>query len=72
MLVTFISYELPRVNKSNSKMQEIAPYNIAVTGTQKRLHVHLLNIAASFKLHTVSFHFTAMFNTQTTCIVRLY
>jgi len=29
-----ISYELARVNKPNSKVQEIAPYNIAVTGTQ--------------------------------------
>ena len=43
MLVTFISYELARINKSNSKMQEIAPYNIAVTGTQKWLHVDFFN-----------------------------
>ena len=35
MLVIFISYELARVNKPNSKMQEIAPYNMTVTNTQK-------------------------------------
>jgi len=35
MLIIFILYELARVNKQNSKMQEIAPYNIAVTDTQK-------------------------------------
>jgi hypothetical protein len=35
MLIIFMSYELARVNKPNSKMQEIAPYNIAVTDIQK-------------------------------------
>jgi len=35
MLVIFISYEIARVNKPNSKMQEIPPYNIAATDTQK-------------------------------------
>ena len=35
MLVIFISYEPARVNKPNSKSQEIAPYNMAVTDTQK-------------------------------------
>ena len=30
-----VSYALVRVNKPNSKMQEIAPCNIAVTDTQK-------------------------------------
>ena len=35
MSVIFISHELARVNKPNSKMQEIAPYNIAVTDIQK-------------------------------------
>ena len=35
MLFIFISHELARVNKTNSKMQEIAPYNMAVTDTQK-------------------------------------
>ena len=35
MLVIFISYELARFNKPNSKMQEIAAYNIAVTDTQE-------------------------------------
>jgi len=35
MLIIFISYELARIKNPNSKMQEIAPYNIAVTDTQK-------------------------------------
>ena len=35
MLVIFISYELARFNEPNSKMQERAPYNMAVTDTQK-------------------------------------
>ena len=35
MLIIFISYELARFNKQNSKMQEIAAYNIAVTDKQK-------------------------------------
>jgi hypothetical protein len=35
MVVIFISYELARVNKPYSKMQETAPYNVAVTDTQK-------------------------------------
>jgi len=52
MLVTFIWYELARVNKSNSKMQEIAAYNIAVTGTQKWLHVDLLNTTATVLNYT--------------------
>ena len=51
MLVTFISYKLTRV-KPKSKMQEIAPYNIVVTGTQKWLHVDLLNTAATVLNYT--------------------
>ena len=35
MLIIFISYEFASDNKQNSKMQEIAPYNVAVTDTQK-------------------------------------
>ena len=35
MFVTFVSYERSGVNKPNSKMQKIAPYDMAVTDTQK-------------------------------------
>ena len=35
MLIIFISYELARVYKPDSKMQEIAPCNIAASDTQK-------------------------------------
>jgi len=52
-------------------MQEIAPYNIAVTDTQKWVDTvtcWLLECRSySFKLLTVSLNFTAMFN-KTTCL----
>ena len=63
MLVTFISYELARVNKQNSKMQEIAPYNIAVTGTQKWLHVDLLSTAATV------LNYTQLVSTLQRCLI---
>jgi len=76
MLIIFISCELARVNEQNSKMQEIAPYNIAVTDTQKWVDTvtcWLLEYRSySFKLLTVSLHFTAMFNKQPLCNTRLY
>jgi len=76
MLIIFILYELARVNKQNSKMQEIAPYNIAVTDTQKLVDTvtcWLLEYRSySFKLLMVSLHFTAMFNKQPICNTRLY
>jgi len=76
MLTIFISYELARVNKQNSKMQEIAPYNISVTDTQKWVDMvtyWLLEYRSYiFKLLMVSLHFTAMFNKQPLCNVRLY
>jgi len=57
-------------------MQEIAPCNIAVTDTQKWVDTVTCLFTEyrsySFKLLTVSFHFTAMFNTQTACTIRLY
>jgi hypothetical protein len=50
MLVIF-TYKLARVNKPNLKMQEIAPYNIAVYRYTKveliRLHVDGLNTEAT-------------------------
>jgi len=63
MLVTFISYELARVNKPNLKMQEIAPYDIAVTGTQKWLHVDLLNTAATV------LNYTKLVSTLQRCLI---
>ena len=35
MLIIFIIYEIASDNKQNSKMQKIAPYNVAVTDTQR-------------------------------------
>jgi hypothetical protein len=50
MLVIF-TYKLARVNKPNVKMQEIAPYNVAVYRYTKveliRLHVDRVNTAAA-------------------------
>jgi len=76
MLVICISYELARVNKPNSKMQEIASYNIVVTDIQTRVDTVTCSLieyrSYSFKLLTSSLHFTAMFNTQPACNIRLY
>jgi hypothetical protein len=76
MLVIFIQYELARFIKPNSKMQEIAPNNMAVTDTQKlfdTIACWLIEYRSySSKLLKVSLHFTAMFNTQPACNIRLY
>jgi hypothetical protein len=57
-------------------MQEIAPNNMAVTDTQKlvdKVAFWLIEYRSySSKLLTVSLHFTAMFNTQPICNIRLY
>jgi len=68
MLIIFISYEFLNDNKQYSKMQEIASYNVAATDTQKwhdTVTCWLFEYRSySFKLLTVSLHFTATFNTQ--------
>jgi len=76
MLIIFISYEFAGVYEPNLKMQEVALCNIAATDTQKWVDTVTCWLfesrSYSFKLLTVSLHFTTMLNTQCACNIRLF